>query len=111
MITKRKTIIPIFDYRLDIIIFDNWDEVKHVFDNGPEPKGITRTLYGRDIVGINASSKISIIHEAEHVKNNIWSYIGYRPMRDNDEVDAYLLTYIYNKIKYVYNIHREESGI
>jgi hypothetical protein len=38
-----------------------------------------------------------IAHESEHIKNAIWRYIGYEPQRDNDEVDAYLLTYIYNK--------------
>ena len=37
----------------------------------------------------------SIAHESEHIKNAIWRYIGYEPQRDNDEVDAYLLTYIY----------------
>ena len=47
----------------------------------------------------------SIVHEAEHVKNLIWEYIGYRPQSDNDEVDAYLLTYIYNKIIDVFYKH------
>lgn len=28
----------------------------------------------------------SIVHEAEHIKNHIWQYIGYTPQRDNDEV-------------------------
>ena len=45
------------------------------------------------------------MHEAEHVKNLIWEYIGYRPQADNDEVDAYLLTYIYNKITDVFYKH------
>ena len=41
----------------------------------------------------------------EHIKNAIWRYIGYEPQRDNDEVDAYLLTYIYNKITDVFYKH------
>ena len=31
--------------------------------------------------------------------------IGYEPQRDNDEVDAFLLTYIYNKITEVFYKH------
>ena len=45
------------------------------------------------------------ITESEHIKNAIWRYIGYEPQRDNDEVDAYLLTYIYNKITDVFCKH------
>ena len=48
---------------------------------------------------------VNIAHESEHVKNAIWRFIGYEPQRDNDEVDAYLLTYIYNKITDVFYKH------
>lgn len=105
MITQRKIIIPIFDYRLNIIIFDNWDEVKHLFDGGPEPKAITDTSYGVSTVAVNSKSSYSIIHEAEHIKNAVWEYIGYTSQRDNDEVDAYLITYIYKKISEVFYKH------
>jgi hypothetical protein len=39
----------------------------------------------------------------------IWQYIGYTPQRDNDEVDAYLLTYIYNKITQVFYKHKDDK--
>jgi hypothetical protein len=45
------------------------------------------------------------IHESEHIKNAIWEYIGYTPQTGNDEVDAYLIAYIYKKIMEVYNKH------
>lgn len=35
----------------------------------------------------------------------IWRYIGYTPQEDNDEVDAYLITYIYDKIVSVFYKH------
>lgn len=38
MITQKRITIPIFDYKLTIIIYDRWDEVEHLFDGGPEPK-------------------------------------------------------------------------
>lgn len=37
--------------------------------------------------------------------NSIWRYIGYTPQEDNDEVDAYLITYIYDKITSIFYKH------
>ena len=105
MITQKKMIVPIFDYKLTI--FDKWDEVSHLFDGGPEPKAITATRHGAALVAVNSKRGASIVHEAEHIKNAIWNYIGYTPQIDNDEVDAYLLTYIYNKITDVFYKHNK----
>ena len=93
MVTKKKMTVPIFDYRLTILIYDSWDEVSYLFDSGPEPLAITRFQYGAALVAVNSRRGSSIIHEAEHIKNSIWEYIGYRPQRDNDEIDAYVLYY------------------
>ena len=38
-------------------------------------------------MAINSKRGSSIIHEAEHIKNSIWRYIGYTPQEDNDEVE------------------------
>jgi hypothetical protein len=105
MVTKKKLIIPIFDYGLTILIYDRWSEVKDIFNTETEPRAITKSLGSSAIVAINANKPDVIIHESEHIKNLIWDYIGYTPQRDNDEVDAYLITYIYRKIKDVYNKH------
>lgn len=105
MITQKKINIPIFDYKLTIVIFNKWEEVKHLFDGGPEPRAITKTSYGASLVAINSKKEDSIVHEAEHIKNAIWDYIGYTPQRDNDEVDAYLIAYVYKRIIEVYSKH------
>ncbi len=109
MITQRRLTVPIFNYKLIVLIYDNWDEVKHLDsysrDSGNAPAGFTKYTHGSAIVAIDYSKPSTIVHEAEHVKNLIWDFIGYNPQRDNDEVDAYLLTYIYNKILEVYNKH------
>lgn len=104
MITQRKVVIPIFDYKLHIIIFDNLEEVKPLF-KGSIGQGVTVYSEGKAIVAINSKAMRTIIHEAEHIKNLIWDYIGYKPQRDNDEVDAYLIAYIYDKIYSVYYRH------
>lgn len=109
MITRKTITIPIFDYRLSIIIYDQWDETKHLFDGGPEPRAIVKSYYGGAIVAINSTKETSMVHESEHIKNLIWEFIGYKPQEDNDEVDAYLITYIYNKISSVFYKHCKET--
>lgn len=108
MITQKRIIIPIFDYKLTVVIFDKWEEL-HKFlpkeEMEEEAKAITISQYGASLVAINSKRASSIVHEAEHVKNHIWNYIGYTPQANNDEVDAYLLTYIYNKITDVFYKH------
>lgn len=114
MITQKKLIIPIFDYKLTIVIFDDWDELKRYmskWDLDEEAKAVTISQYGASLVAVNSSRGSSIVHEAEHVKNKIWEYIGYRPQRDNDEVDAYVITYIYNKIVDVFYKHLGKRDI
>lgn len=105
MITQKKMIIPIFDYKLTVLIYDSWSEVRDYFDDDEEPRGITKSWYGASLVAVNSKYAASIVHEAEHVKNEMWNYIGYRPQADNDEVDAYVITYLYNKMADVYYKH------
>lgn len=108
MITQKRITIPIFNYKLTIVIFDKWDELYRFLpkeEMEQEANAITIYNYGASLVAINARRGSSITHESEHVKNAIWRYIGYEPQRDNDEVDAYLLTYIYNKITEVFYKH------
>lgn len=108
MITQKKITIPIFEYKLHIIIFDKWKELDFILDKEDledEGSAITISNSGGSIIATNSKSTDSIVHEAGHIKNNIWRYIGYEPMRDNDEVDQYLVAYIYNRIIEVYCKH------
>lgn len=108
MITQRKITIPIFEFKLTIVIFDSWSEIEHLLtpeEASLESRAVTISNGGAAIVAVNSKRGSSIVHEAGHVKNAIWRYIGYIPMRDNDEVDQYLVTYIYNKIVDVFYKH------
>ena len=80
---------------IEVIRRRKYDNPKEEMEQ--EGKAITINQYGASLVAINSKRGSSIIHEAEHIKNSIWRYIGYTPQEDNDEVDAYLITYIYNK--------------
>lgn len=108
MITEKKIIIPIFEFRLTIVIFDKWEEITHLLSSEEaslESRAVTVSNHGNALVAINAKRGSSIVHEAGHIKNAVWRFIGYTPMRDNDEVDQYLVTYIYNKIADVFYKH------
>lgn len=113
MVTKKKLIIPIFEYKLTIIIFDDWGELESYLSKEEfktPARAITFSQYGASMVMVNAKHGSSIVHEAVHIKNAIWEWIGYRPMADNDEVDAYVVTYIYNKIVDVFYKHNDEKS-
>lgn len=108
MITQKRITIPIFNYKLIVVIFDKWEELRRFLlkeEYEEEAKAITISQHGASLVAINSKRGSSIIHEAEHIKNHIWGYIGYTPQKDNDEVDAYLITYIYEKIVEVFYKH------
>ncbi len=110
MITHKKINIPIFNYKLTIIILDSWEESKNKSPFQDEDLENTRAItisnnVGGSIVAILSGCQSSIVHEAVHIKNNIWKYIGYEPQANNDEIDAYLVTYIYEKIMEVYRRH------
>lgn len=104
MNTFKKYKIPIFNYGMTVRIFDDKSDIIDIPDFN-NILGRTIELDGHCIVIIRNKAFDTMVHEAVHVKNLIWSYIGYTPQRDNDEVDAYLVTYVYGKILKTYNEH------
>lgn len=107
MITKKTLTIPIFEVRLTIVIFDRWEEAEKYSSDGIPCKGFTEAspAYNNIVVAIDSHYEYTIIHECEHIKNFVWMHIGYRPQSDNDEVDAYLLKYIYKRVIEVFRKH------
>jgi hypothetical protein len=94
-----------------VIIYDYWEDLKDYIPEdvykSPNTVGITIDYEDHCIVCCSSNPKhlSTIVHEAGHVKNMIWKYIGYTPIRDNDEVDQYLHAYIYETIVKVLNQH------
>lgn len=112
MITQKKVIIPIYNYKLTVVIFDKWKELEGFLskeDYEEESNAIVIHQHGASLVAINSKRGSSIVHEAEHIKNSIWRYIGYTSQEENDEVDAYLITYIYDKITDIFYKHNEAA--
>lgn len=66
-------IIPIFNYKLTVVIFDKWEELGRFLpkeEMEQEAKAITINQYGASLVAINSKRGSSIIHEAKHIKNS-----------------------------------------
>lgn len=108
MVTKRKLKIPIFNYYMTILIYDYWEDLidyipKEVYDD--PGKGVTIEYDNYCVVCCPTNSGSTIAHESGHIANLVWKYIGYTPMRDNDEVNQYLVAYIYEEIEKVINKH------
>lgn len=97
MVLKRVVRIPIYKYKITVIVSDTVEEVQKIYPEIGECHACT--LEGKyDSVVWFPPELDNIIHECEHLKNNIWNYIGYTPQSNNDEVDAYLVSYLVNTI-------------
>lgn len=105
MLTKRKFKIPIFNYLMFVYVFDVWEDLRDNIPNNvyndKNTKGITIEYDDYCVVCVpsNTKHKSTLVHESGHVKNLVWKYIGYVPQRDNDEVDQYLQSYIFEIIE------------
>lgn len=107
MKTKKRFKIPIFNYGLIVTVFDSNDDIIEVVNNtdGIPFRGITIPSDNYSNVYIKNKDFSTASHEAYHITNLIWKFIGYTPQRDNDEVSAYLSTYIYDLICKVIKFH------
>ena len=113
MITKKRLKIPIFNYTILAVIFDKWSDLEGILDDDlykdGSSAGITVTYGGNyALVCIRSNAYSTLIHEAGHLVNRIWKYIGYNPERDNDEPSQYLLTYIFERLEEVWQRHKKQ---
>ena len=99
MVTEKTIRIPIYGYRVKIVVFDPEDREKiEKKYNMSLYVGTTLLGQGHCIVIIPSGDLSTAVHECEHAKNAVWEFIGYTPSHTNDEVDAYLLTYIFTEV-------------
>lgn len=115
MITKKRLKIPIFNYTVLVTIFDKWSDLEGILDDDiyheGSSAGITVTWDNNySLVCVRSNAYSTIVHEAGHLVNRIWKYIGYTPQRDNDEPSQYLLTYIFERIEEVWQKHKNNAN-
>ena len=109
MITEKSFIIPIYDFKVEVSVFDSLSEANKKY---PEfmtlgTKACTIEYFTDSKVKLIVPSYrySSVVHELEHVKNLIWKAKGYKPQEDNDEPDAYLIEYIYERVDKIIKKH------
>lgn len=109
MLTEKAFKVPIYDYRVEVVIFDDFKEVMNKY-----PHIATREMKGcaAECIGLPVSKlivphndKSTLVHELEHIKNIIWKHIGYTPQVGNDEPDAYLMSYLVEQTDKVIDKH------
>lgn len=114
MITKRKIKVPIYNFIVDFTIFDEWKEITEWCDNvEDEREGFILTdVYYPNIIKMftNSGYRSNIVHEIIHIKNQIFSIIGQKVDTDNDEVEAYLVEYLYKELVKVYEAHLKHTS-
>ena len=111
MITKKDIKIPIFRLDLKIVVVDDMKEALEISPNiDTETDSCVIDYNNGTATIIIASNDMSIIaHECLHVKNAVWTRIGYSPNPINDEVDAYLLDYIMAEVLKVVEKHTNKT--
>lgn len=105
MVTKKTIKVPIFDYKIVIIVADTFEEVSSLYPEVHYCNGCVLEGLDNSSVIIPPNKSGVLVHECVHLKNAIWKYIGYKPIEDNDEVDAYLVQYLFNQVSKVVDKH------
>lgn len=110
MVTKKTIKVPIYDYRVIIVVADTLKEVYKIYpDIDYEGKACVAEYTNYSIIAIPPYQPGIIAHECVHLKNCIWKYIGYKPEANNDEVDAYLVEYLFDQVSKVVAKHNLET--
>lgn len=112
MVTNKKIQIPIYDFIVDVTIFDEWEEIKKYHKNVLEDEREGFILINdadatKLRLFVNVECPSCIMHEIIHIKNIIFDIINHNSNRHNDEPEAYLVQYLYKKIVEVYYKHKD----
>lgn len=109
MITEKSFIVPLYDFKVEVVVFDNIKEVREKYpvfmDGGTLACTVEYPGYSKVKVIVPTYRYASMVHELEHVKNLIWKAKGYKPQEDNDEVDAYLIEELYVRVDKIIRKH------
>lgn len=109
MITEKTIHIPVWDFRVEICVFDTIEEAQKKY-----PEFMTDSLLACTVEYLhNPKCKLiipsynysDVVHELEHVKNLVWKYKGYKPQEDNDEPDAYLMGWLFEQVDKIIRKH------
>lgn len=109
MLTKKNINIPIWDFKVEVTVFDEITELLPAYSRFITEGMLACTLE------YNGCSKCellipyddypSVVHELEHVKSLVFKAKGYKTQNDNDEPDAYLIGWLFSKVDNIIKQH------
>ena len=109
MLTRQVIQVPIWDFRVEVTVFDNIEELDSKYNRYITPGMLALTLEyegcSRCELLIPSNDYPSMVHELEHIKNLVWKAKGYKPQADNDEPDAYLIGWLFGKVDKIIKKH------
>lgn len=109
MLTEKSFIVPIYDFKVEVVVFDDLSEAQKRYPEfmSEGTKACTVEYFNCSKVKVIVPSYkyASVVHELEHAKNLIWKAKGYKSHEDNDEVDAYLIEYLYDRVDKIIRKH------
>lgn len=111
MITETIITIDIFTYKLKIVVYDNVKEIRNKYpDMKVEWDGVTYDYSDhKTMVIIPYNNMRTCIHEMEHVKNCILKSLNHNHDYDHDELDAYIMEYLYDKVEKAIEKHKKKK--
>lgn len=113
MVTNKKIQVPIYNFTIYVTIFDKWEEVAKIYGSDTDQREGFLVTNESDPTKIkffvNVEYPSCIMHEIIHIKNIIFDVIRHDSNRHNDEPEAYLVQYLYEKIVEVYYKHKDNT--
>ena len=114
MVTNKKIQVPIYNFIIDVTIFDEWKEIVKWYTDNKEDERAGFILTNKSNPTkikffVNVEHPSCIMHEIIHLKNIIFDIICHNSNRYNDEPEAYLVQYLYEKIIEVYYKHKDNA--
>lgn len=111
MVTEKIIKVPIFEFKIKVVVFDDTKEAIEQFPEYFKQDYLALTLEHIDTckATIIIPSKYygSTVHELIHVKNLLFKAKGIKPDIDNDEVEAYLVSWLYEQVDVIIKKHKD----
>lgn len=115
----KKFNIPIYDQTMVLVIYNRKNEKKKVIEKYEVTEddldgwaASVLTKGGFTIFMEDKAPQEKLVHELVHIKNEIYKHIGAKIDHENDEHEAYLMSFLFKKTsKYVKPVRAYEKKI
>ena len=110
MVIEKRFKAPYFKTAIQIFVYDDFDEAKVELPAFPDmADGYVQAFPCDNCVHIVIphNKQWVVVHELEHAKNSIFKLIGHKSDVDNDEIDAYVIEWLWECAEKAIKKHRQ----